>query len=206
MISSYSTTTGRIGYTVPRDGVYAVIFNPIPYQAPALDSCDQSLICTYRWFIIAALIIVFGVILPASYIFWRLYRYVMKYRESKDKMKKMQNVYDEVMNTTTDTPFQSVKDKLEGIVFRKNPLLKKDEPENEEISLLKSAVEKLDKERKEIDKDRRELLDKHNYYSREIMKLRTELERLNSKSKVKADYVDMSVSKEFNWWIIISFN
>jgi len=108
---------------------------------------------------------------PLTYVFWRMYRYALKYRETKAKEKNTEQVLTEVLNTETDTPFQSVRDKFEGIVFRKNPLLKKVEDVSEEIGILRSKCEALDKERKEIDKDRRELLDKHNYYSREIMKI-----------------------------------
>lgn len=126
-----------------------------------------------------------------------MYRYALKYRETKAKEKNTEQVLTEVLNTETDTPFQSVRDKFEGIVFRKNPLLKKVEDVSEEIGILRSKCEALDKERKEIDKDRRELLDKHNYYSREIMKLRKELEKINNKNRVQVDYTDISVGKEF---------
>jgi len=203
VVSSYDSSSGMIGYTVPRDGVYAVIFNPIPYITPPMDACSESYICTYRYFLIGALIFLLGILSPLSYLFWRMYRYVVKYRETKEKEKNTEQVLQEVLNTETDTPFQSVKDKLDGIVFRKNPLLKKVEDVSEEIGILRTQVEALDKERKEIDKDRRELLDKHNYYSREIMKLRKELERINNKNRVNVDYTDISVEKQFEWSIKI---
>jgi len=34
IVNSYDSSTGMIGYTVPRDGTYAVIFNPVPYIGP----------------------------------------------------------------------------------------------------------------------------------------------------------------------------
>jgi len=197
-VKSYDSETGKIAFTVPRDGVYTVIFNPKSYPTAEIDKCAQSLICNNRWYILAVLSFFCIVVVLGSYVFWRMYRYVLKYRESKKKMDNIIGQYNEVKNITTDTPFQSVGDKLEGIVFRRNPLLKmlNDTEENEEIKLLRAAVQKVDSDRKILHAERKELLEKHNFYSREIHRMRN---ALNKTSIGEMAYFDekMTISKEF---------
>jgi len=61
---------------------------------------------------------------------------------------------------TTDSLGMSLRDKIEGISFKKNDLFKDNKDEEHEISRLKDIVDRLDAERKALDRERKEIIQK----------------------------------------------
>jgi len=56
-----------------------------------------------------------------SYLFWRVNRYVKKYREAKKEMDNYQKYIENLQLQNTEVVGQTLRDKIEGITFVLNP-------------------------------------------------------------------------------------
>jgi len=125
-------------------------------------------------------------------------RYVVKYRIQKKRLENVEDQINELMNMTTDSLGMSLRDKIEGIQYKRNDMFKDNKSEEVEIERLKELAEKLDNERKALDKERKEIIQKNNFYSKEIEVLRAELSRKQADAKV--DSVDIEkVENQYLW-------
>jgi len=90
-----------------------------------------------------------------AYVFWRMNRYVGKYRDAKKEMQDYRKQIDELEQASTEVIGQSLKDKIEGITFSANPVLNKDETafennQNQKISELEDKVDRMTKRDKMV--------------------------------------------------------
>lgn len=112
-----------LGYPVGEDGIYSVIFNPVPINDDSKGEkcgwfCENKM--TLVWILIGVLC--FGVL--GSFAFWRISRYMIKYREAKKQMINYREQISELEQASTEIKGQSLKDKIEGISFTVNPAFK----------------------------------------------------------------------------------
>jgi predicted membrane protein len=108
-------------YPVYYDGIYAVIFNPDRKVAekpapPCFFFCQnkETIMYTFLGLFLAGIVL--------SYVFWRLNRYVEKYRDAKKIMMDYREQINELEQADTEVQGQSLKDKIEGITFTMNPV------------------------------------------------------------------------------------
>ena len=119
-IISYNNET--FGYYVVSDGIYAVLFNPIPnINLSIIDDCS-SWACQNKKdltiFIIGGIV----ALVAGFYIICRIYRYIGKYSWQKVRLANMRAKLSELQETKTKQIGQSLRDKIEGITFTTNPL------------------------------------------------------------------------------------
>lgn len=75
-------TDGRFSYYIQEDGIYSVLYYPSQAIASAVEEdCDTY--CQYKREITFSAIIFALIVVIILYIFWRMLRYVFKYRKSK---------------------------------------------------------------------------------------------------------------------------
>jgi len=133
-----------------------------------------------------------------AYIFTRVARYRTKYHSQKKRLENVEDQINELMNMTTDSLGMSLRDKIEGIAFKKNDMFKDNKEEEQEIQRLKDMVERLDNERKALDRERKEIIQKNNFYSKEIEVLRSELDKRKTEDQSMTSNINV-VEKEFQW-------
>lgn len=129
-----------------------MIFNPVPDDDNLKGEkcgwfCENKM--TLVWILIS--ILCFGVV--GSFIFWRISRYMSKYRVAKKQMDNYREQISELEQASTDIKGQSLKDKIEGISFTVNPAFKEspnDGNKKKIWKLKKMKMLKITKNRKNI--------------------------------------------------------
>jgi hypothetical protein len=133
----------RYSYKIDRDGTYAMIYNPsVPLAAAEAAPC--GLICQYQSLIIYSTIGLAVAFVLLAYVFWRLCRYVYKYRSGKIQRGRYDRQIDEIQDTHTAIAGETIKDRIEGITFIKNPLFKPDKVAlNDQITSLHHELKEI---------------------------------------------------------------
>lgn len=155
------------------DGTYAVIFNPERRDAALIAAIptwwDQHKGAFFLYGSITLAAIVFF-----SYFFWRMMRYVVKYRGSKKTMKNFESQIKELQAQNTDILGQSLRDKVEGIVFIVNPMHEKHEKPDlsSDIKEMEKALTKLEERDKQLETENQSLLNRNKVLEKELSKLK----------------------------------
>lgn len=125
LLNADDRTSSTFSYSVPQDGVYAVVFNPAREEAEvAPEGCGWF--CQNKMTILYVMIAVIIASLVGSYAIWRISRYVNKYREAKKQMANFREQISEMEKAKTDIVGQTLRDKIEGISFTTNPAFRKE--------------------------------------------------------------------------------
>ena len=170
-----SVTNGSSTFTfnVTMDGTYAVIFNPERRDAALIAAIptwwDQHKGQFFLWGGVTLLSIA-----AFSYFFWRMTRYVAKYRGSKKTMKNFEEQIKDLQTQNTEILGQSLRDKVEGIVFVVNPMHEKHEKPDlsADIKEMEKALTKLDERDKQLEADNHSLLNRNKTLEKELSKLK----------------------------------
>jgi hypothetical protein len=179
-LRSNSVSNGSTTYTfnLTTNGIYAVIFNPERREAALLAATptwwDQHKGQFFLWgSVTLASVAIF------SYIFWRMMRYVAKYRGSKKTMKNFEAQIKELQTQSTDILGQSLRDKVEGIVFVVNPMHEKHEKPDlsTDIKEMEKALSKLEERDKQLETDNESLLNRNRLLEKELGKLKEQFSK-----------------------------
>jgi len=118
---TFDEATQKFNFKVSRDGVYTVLFSPRDPPAADVDDCT-SFFCKNQEQIIYG-VIIFGLVLfVVLYAFWRIKRYVKKYKKQKKRIDTYIKRIEQIQKTDTQIHGMTVKDKIDGIVFTENPM------------------------------------------------------------------------------------
>jgi len=174
-LRSNSVSNGSTTYTfnLTTDGIYAVIFNPERRDAALIAAIptwwDQHKGQFFLWGSVTLIVLA-----KLSYAFWRMVRYVAKYRGSKKTMKNFEAKIKELQTQSTDILGQSLRDKVEGIVFVVNPMHEKHEKPDlsADIKEMEKALSKLEERDKQLEADNESLLNRNNLLQKELSKLK----------------------------------
>lgn len=175
-VISNSTTTFAFNLTL--DGTYAVIFNPERREARLIAAIptwwDQNKGAFFLWGSVTLVSVAIF-----SYVFWRMMRYVAKYRGSKKTMKKFEEEIKKIQDQDTDILGQSLRDKVEGIVFVVNPMHEKHEKPDlsADIKEMEKALTKLDERDKQLEADNQSLQNRNKILEKELNKLKEQLSK-----------------------------
>jgi len=170
-----SVTNGSTTFTfnITNDGTYAVIFNPERRDAALIAATptwwDQHKGQFFLWGGVTLISIAIF-----SYVFYRMMRYVAKYRQSKKIMKNLDKQIEEIQKQSTDILGQSLRDKVEGIVFVVNPMHEKHEKPDlsADIKEMEKALTKLEERDKQLVADNTSLLTRNKVLEKELGKLK----------------------------------
>jgi hypothetical protein len=170
-----SVTNGSTTFTfnVTTDGVYAVIFNPEIRDAALIAAIptwwDQHKGQVFLWGGVTIISIAIF-----SYVVWRMTRYVAKYRGSKKTMDNVNEQIKRIGEESTDILGQSLRDKVEGIVFVVNPMHEKHEKPDlsADIKEMEKALSKLEERDKQLEADNQSLLNRNKTLEKELSKLK----------------------------------
>lgn len=191
-------SSNAFAYPANVDGVYAVIFNPTPVPPKPEEQicdwfCENKLILLYGFLICLGVIIIFG------YIFWRLSRYITKYRQAKVEMRNYQEQITELEKATTDVVGQTIEDKLKGIQFTENPSFKKEDDESKkEVVQLESQVDRLAKRGNILEKEVVDLNQVNKVLNDEVENLKKELNAMKATKNLETvDSGKVEETKEF---------
>lgn len=171
--SSVSNSSTSFTFNLTTDGVYAVIFNPERREAALIAAIptwwDQHKGQFFLWGGVTLLSVAIF-----SYVFWRMMRYVTKYRQSKKTMKNFDAKIRELQQQSTDILGQSLRDKVEGIVFVVNPMHEKHEKPDlsADIKEMEKALSKLEERDKQLEADNQALLNRNKILEKELSKLK----------------------------------
>jgi len=169
-VSNGSTT---FTFNLTTDGIYAVIFNPERRDAALIAAIptwwDQYKGQFFLWGGVTLICLAIF-----SYVFWRMMRYVAKYRGSKKTMKNFEAQIKELQTQNTDILGQSLRDKVEGIVFVVNPMHEKHEKPDlsADIKEMEKALNKLEERDKQLEADNQSLLNRNKVLEKELSKLK----------------------------------
>jgi len=188
--SSYDSDSNTLSYLIPQDGIWAILYNPTPVvQSALLDACTswacQNKLATLG--ICIGSVIVFCII---AYYMHRIYRYQVKYRETKITLANYKEKIAELQTTKTNIYGQTLRDKVEGISFVANPLYEKylqETIQNQEsrYNELETALEKKKVEDKEFESTHKKLSTENRILSQELQKLKNHLAAQNLKKNDK---------------------
>jgi hypothetical protein len=138
-------------------GVYAVILNPVPdttvvtiEQLFFIQYMPQILIVTG----VALLLITIGL-----YVFFRVYRYRGKYKETKEQTKKFEEKMQEMQMIGTSHLGQTLGDSMDNIIYTSNPSyrLVKQETKHERAEELQKLQESMLKRYRLLEKNNEQL-------------------------------------------------
>jgi len=120
----------------------------------------------------------------------RIYRYQVKYRETKVTLANYKEKIAELQTTKTNIYGQTLRDKVEGISFVANPLYEKylqETIQNQEsrYSELETELEKKKVEDKEFESTHKKLSTENRILSQELQKLKNQLAAQNLKKNDK---------------------
>jgi hypothetical protein len=133
----------RFSYKIDADGTYAMIYNPsVPLAAAEAAPC--GLVCQYQNAIIYGTIALSVAFVLIAYIFWRLCRYVYKYRSGKVNRGRYERQIDEIQDTNTAIAGETIRDRIEGITFINNPLFRPEKVAlNDQITSLHHELKEI---------------------------------------------------------------
>jgi hypothetical protein len=188
--SSYDGDTNTLSFLIPQNGIYAIIYNPLPAAQAVLQDDCTSWACQNK---LATLAISIGSIIIfciVAYYMHRIYRYQVKYREAKLTLANIKAKMDELKTTKTNVYGQTLRDKVEGISFVANPLYEKylqDTIQNQEsrYTELEMALDKRKAEDKEFENSHKKLSSENRIMSQELQKLKNQLAAQNLKKNDK---------------------
>jgi cell division protein FtsB len=172
-LNSVSNSTGSATFNLTSDGVYAVIFNPERRDAALIAAIptwwDQHKGQFFLWGGVSLLAVALF-----AYVFWRMMRYVAKYRGSKKVIDNINKQINELQQQSTDILGQSLRDKVEGIVFVVNPMHEKHEKPDlsADIKEMEKALTKLDERDKQLEGENENLLNRNKVLEKELSKLK----------------------------------
>ncbi len=110
--------TGRID----SPGVYAVIISTRKNMSPLI--FEENFLVKNRIALIVVVFVVVGLFGVGGYIFYRIYRYRVKYKRTKELVKKTEEFVDDLSKRSTNVQGQTIEDIEQGIVFTDNPAFK----------------------------------------------------------------------------------
>jgi len=171
--NSVSNGSTSFTFNLTTDGIYAVIFNPERREAALIAAIptwwDQHKGQFFLWGGVTLISLAIF-----SYVFWRMVRYVAKYRGSKKTMKNFEAQIKELQTQSTDILGQSLRDKVEGIVFVVNPMHEKHEKPDlsADIKEMEKALTKLEERDKQLEADNQSLLNRNKVLEKELSKLK----------------------------------
>jgi cell division protein FtsB len=171
--NSVSNGSTSFTFNLTTDGIYAVIFNPERREAALIAAIptwwDQHKGQFFLWGSVTLISLAIF-----SYVFWRMMRYVAKYRGSKKTMKNFEAQIKELQTQSTDILGQSLRDKVEGIVFVVNPMHEKHEKPDlsADIKEMEKALTKLEERDKQLEADNQSLLNRNKVLEKELSKLK----------------------------------
>jgi hypothetical protein len=188
--TTYDAETNTLSFLIPKDGVYAIIYNPLPAPQAVLQDDCTSWACKNK---LATLAIAIGsaiVFCIVAYYMHRIYRYQVKYRETKVTLANYKEKIAELQTTKTNVYGQTLRDKVEGISFVANPLYEKylqETIQNQEsrYTELEMALEKKKVEDKEFESTHKKLSSENRILSQELQKMKNQLAAQNIKKNDK---------------------
>jgi len=188
--TSYDAETNTLSYLIPQNGIWAILYNPLPAPQAVLQDDCTSWACQNKMATLAISIgsaIIFCII---AYYMHRIYRYQVKYRETKVTLANYKEKIAELQTTKTNIYGQTLRDKVEGISFVANPLYEKylqETIQNQEsrYTELETALEKKKVEDKEFESTHKKLSSENRILSQELQKLKNQLAAQNLKKNDK---------------------
>ena len=113
------------------DGIYAVIFQPSPETSNV--GTEPNFLVIYLKYILIASAIASIVLMIGFYVFWRVYRYRDKYKDTKKKEKKFEVQMTELTKLGTSHLGQTLGDNMSHIFYTDNPSFKVIKSESKSI-------------------------------------------------------------------------
>ena len=188
--TAYDAEASTISFLIPKDGIYAILYNPLPAPQAVLQDDCTSWACKNKVATLAIAIGSVAVFCIVAYYMHRIYRYQVKYREHKVTLANYKAKIEELKTTKTNVYGQTLRDKVEGISFVSNPLYEKYLQEtiaNQETRYteLELALEKKKVEDKEFESTHKKLSSENRLLSQELQKMKNQLAAQNLKKNDK---------------------
>lgn len=170
----------RLSYDIPGPGTYAVIFRP--RMTPELMKMSYcGLICQNKRLLVTSIFITLPIIFSLLCFCWKVYILYRDRIEAEEAAKNARERLMQMETITADFKGQSLKEKLEdNMQFKQNPLRSDLVKNLDEVSKLQKTVERLERDKAEIEDVKKVLLDKTRRHIKRIAKIKDDIQVLGT--------------------------